>query len=221
MNKILKVGTRPSPLALKQVKEIQKILPDINLEVVVIDALGDIDKITPISEVEGSDFFTRELDLALLAGKIDLAIHSSKDLPDILPYGLRVVLETESLSPDDALVSIGNHKFMDLPTGSKIGSSSLRRKSQIRSLRPDLEIVDIRGTINERLDLLDIGKCDALVVAHAALIRLGLEERIAEILPQYIFKTHPKQGSLSVLVRGDRWEELRSILSAQAPVIGS
>lgn len=217
----LRVGTRKSPLALKQVEEVRKIFSGICLEVVAMDTPGDRDKITPISEVEGSDFFTRELDLALLSGKIDLAVHSSKDLPDQLTPGLKVLLQTESISIYDALVSRNNLKLADLAPGSGIGSSSLRRKEQIKVLRPDLQIIDIRGTIEERLAILDSGKITALIVAHAALIRLGLEERIAEIFSNEDFKVHPKQGSLSVVIKEQRWEELRSILSEPVPATGS
>ena len=219
--RILKVGTRPSSLALKQVEEIQKLMPGLSFEVVKIQTLGDKDKLTQISEVEGSDFFTREIDQALFSGEIDLAIHSSKDLPDKLTQGLVVFLETESRSAFDALVSRGDFKLLDLPTGYRIGSSSQRRKEQIKLLRPDLLIIDIRGTIEERLKLIETGKIDALIVAHAALIRLGLEERIAEILPEEYFKAHSKQGSLSVVIKEQRWEELKFILSEQALATGS
>lgn len=221
MKRILRMGTRPSPLALKQAEEIRKLFPSVQFEIVSIKTRGDRDTITLLSNVEGSDFFTKEIDDVLLTGKIDLAVHSSKDLPDILAEGLAVVFETEPLSPFDALVSRSNVTIMNLPAGCRIGSSSSRRKSQIRALRKDLEVVDIRGIIEERLALIDSGKIDALVVAHAALIRLGLEKRIAELLPLDIFKTHPKQGRLSLLAKGDRCERLRFILSEQARATGN
>lgn len=182
MNTILKVGSRTSPLALKQVKEIQGLMPSVQLVVMPIETQGDKDKVTPLSEVDNSDFFTREIDQALLRGDIDIAIHSSKDLPDVLPEGLRIIFETKSLSPFDVLIAKGNLKLKDLPLGSRIGVSSLRRKGQVLSFRKDLRIVDIRGNIQERLNLIDENKIDALIVAHAALIRLGLEDKITEIL---------------------------------------
>ncbi len=221
MRTILRIGIRPSPLALKQAEEIRNIFPAAQFEIVLIKTIGDRDKVTALSDVEGSDFFTKEIDNALLAGEIDLAVHSSKDLPDILPQGLKVLFETAPLSLFDALVSRGNLKLIELPKGYRIGSSSLRRKTQIQSIRKDLEIVDIRGTIEERLAFIDSGKIDALIVAHAALIRLGLEKRVVEILPLDIFQTHPKQGSLSLVVREDRCESLRFILSEQARAIGN
>ena len=162
---------------------------------------GDKDKLTPLSQVEGANFFTKEIDEALLNAEVDVAVHSSKDLPDILPDGLVVLFETKSVSPYDALVSRDNLKFRQLPSGWRIGASSLRRKDEIRALRPDLEIVDVRGNIQERLSLIKQDKVDAVVVAHAALIRLGLEDRISEVFPLSIFQTHPKQGCLSIIVK--------------------
>lgn len=201
----IRIGTRASSLALRQVDEAMGLLreryPQAQFSIVTINTSGDKDKLTPISEVEGSDFFTREIDEALLAGKIDLAVHSSKDLPEVIPEGLVVAMETPSVSNFDCLVSRDNIKFMDLPRYAKIGTSSRRRKEQIVNLRRDLKIIDIRGNIQERLDLLSIGKIDALIVAHAALIRLGLEDKITEIFALNVFKAHPKQGYLSILAR--------------------
>ena len=205
MHRTIRLGIRPSPLALKQAQEaidlLKRIYPGATFSIRKIFTLGDKDKLTPISDIEGSDFFTREIDRTLLNGDIDFGVHSSKDLPDILALGLKVAFETPSVSPYDALVSKGNLKFKDLPEGYNIGVSSRRRKNQIRNLRNDLKIVDIRGNIEERLSLLDTGRIDALIVAQAALIRLGLEYRASEILALDIFKTHPKQGSLSIVAR--------------------
>jgi len=201
----IRIGTRPSRLALKQADEAIEILkrtyPDAAYSVRKIMTTGDIDKTTPISDVEGSNFFTKELDEALLAGTIDFAVHSSKDLPDKLSEELRIFVQTESISLYDALVSKGNRKFTKLPKNSRIGASSSRRKNEIKALRKDLVIVDIRGNIEERVALVDSGKIDALIVAEAALIRLGLTKRIAEILPLELFRTHPKQGSISLIAR--------------------
>jgi hydroxymethylbilane synthase len=205
MYRTIRLGIRPSPLALKQAKEatelLKKIYPQARFSIRKFFTTGDKDKITPISDIEGSDFFTREIDQALLRGEIDFGLHCSKDLPDVLAPGLKIAFETPSLSPYDALVSRGNLKFKDLPQGCSIGVSSRRRKNQIGKLRSDLKIVDIRGNIDERLSLLDTGRIDSLIVAEAALIRLGLEYRIAEILRLDIFKTHPRQGSLAIVTR--------------------
>jgi len=218
---ILRVGTRPSPLAIKQVDELKRMFPWVDFEAVIISTIGDKDKITPLIRVEGGDFFTREIDQALLSAEIDVALHSSKDLPALLTQGLKIAIETVSISPFDALVSKGKLKLLELPYASRIGTSSRRRKEQIYGLRQDLILVDIRGNIEQRLNLIDSGEIDALVVAHAALIRLGLEHMIAEVFSDANFEVSPKQGSLTLVAREDRWQEVRSILSEQAQVTGS
>ncbi len=203
----IRIGVRPSPLAVRQVEEVLEFLkgmyPEATFVVQTIFTRGDKDKTTPLSEVKEADFFTREIDEALLRGDIDVAVHSSKDLPIVLPQGLKVLFETESISRFDALVSKGNHKLTELALGSRIGVSSQRRRNDLKVLRDDLKIVDVRGNIEERLALIDVGKIDALILAHAALIRLGLEEKIAEVFPLDIFRTHPKQGSLSLVAQGE------------------
>jgi len=215
------MGSRPSPLALKQAEEIKGFFPFVRFKVIPIETRGDRDKKTLLSDVEGSDFFTKEIDEALLSAKIDIGVHSAKDLPEILPNGLAVILETPSVSLHDALISKGNLKLSQLPKNSRIGLSSVRRKSQIQKLRKDLRIVDIRGTIEERVALLDAGSVEALVIAQAALIRLGLEARAAEIFPLDVLKAHPKQGRLSLVAREEDCQRLRFILSAQARATGN
>jgi hydroxymethylbilane synthase len=215
------LGTRPSRLALRQAEEIKSIFAPVEFEIVPYITTGDKDKVTAISDVEGTDFFTRELDEAVLKGEIDLAVHSSKDFPEVSPAGLSVVFESASLSPNDCLVSRSGHLLKDLPAKNRIGTSSRRRKEQIRALRADLIAVDIRGDIDERLSLVDAGKIDAVIVAHAALIRLGLEHRIAEILNLEDFPTHPRQGKLLLTVKRDRWQEVKYILSAPGQATGS
>ncbi len=221
MAKIFKLGTRASRLALKQAEEVQQYLPLAEFEVIRIYTQGDKDKLTSISEVEGSDFFTREIDQALLREEIDVAVHSSKDVQEILPKGLKVILETKSISPYDALVSRDNLTLQELPAASRIGASSLRRKEQLKLARPDLYIVDIRGTIEERMGFLEVNKIDALLVAHAALLRLGLENKAAQILSPDVFFPHPKQGSLTLVAKEKKWRELRFLLSAQARETGN
>jgi len=201
----LKIGSRPSTLAIRQAYEAIKLIrasnPDTDFEIIGIPTPGDRDKVTPISDIDGSDFFTKEIDEALLSGAIDLAVHSSKDLPLELRKGLKVIFETDSVSPYDTLVSRNDLKLSQLPAGWRVGTSSSRRKEDLLLLREDLKVVDIRGTIEERLALLDNGKIDALIVAEAALIRLGLKGRIAEVFPEEIFRTHPKQGRLSIIAK--------------------
>ncbi|MEK6727502.1 MAG: hydroxymethylbilane synthase [Candidatus Omnitrophota bacterium] len=204
-NRIFRVGTRSSPLALKQVEEVLGLLrefdADLRLEVVTIDTFGDKDKVTPISDIEGTDFFTREIDDALLRGKIDFAVHSAKDLPDEIREGLIIAAITKPLEPYDCLVSKNNLKLKELPAGARIGASSARRKAQLKNFRPDLKVTDIRGNIQERLKKLKESDFDAIVVAICALMRLGLENMITERIPLEILKPHPLQGSLAVVAR--------------------
>lgn len=205
MARTFRVGTRASRLALKQVDEvmsaIKRIYPDREVDIVVMDTYGDKDKKTPISDIEGSDFFTREIDTALLRGDIDLAVHSAKDLPDRLADGLEIALTTSSIDPYDCLVSRGGSKLEGLSHAATIGTSSERRKIQLKKYRDDFQIVDIRGNIEERLERLDNGGLDAIVIAAAGLIRLGLRHRITERIPFEILRPHPLQGSLAVVVR--------------------
>lgn len=206
----LKIGARTSPLALKQVEEVLGRLgeywPEMRAVFIGIDTYGDKDKITPISEIEGTDFFTAEIDRALLKGDIDFAVHSAKDLPDQIPTGLVIAAITKSIGPYDALVSKNNLKIEKLKSGAKIGVSSERRKSQLKKYRKDFQVQDIRGNIGERLEKLDNDGLDAVIVAGCALIRLGLENRITQSLPFDILRPHPLQGSLAIVTRQDNKE---------------
>ncbi len=203
--RVLRIGTRTSLLALKQVEEalgyLKELYPQVQTEIVGIDTYGDKDKITPISEVGGADFFTREIDEALLKGDIDLAVHSAKDLPGQIPVGLVIAAITESIDPYDALVSKNNLKIGELGVRAKIGASSLRRKTQLKKYRIDFQIVDIRGNVEERLEKLDKDGLDAIIVASCALIRLGLQHRITQKIPFEILMPHPLQGSLAIEAR--------------------
>jgi len=186
------------------VEEIVRLLGEQSLrfEVKTYDTSGDRDKITPISKIEGGDFFTDTIEKALLNGKIDVAIHSAKDLPDVIDE-LVVCALTKSIDPYDVLISKRNLKLDELPYGAKIGTSSLRRKEQLKKFRCDLQIVDIRGNIEERLGKLDRSDLDGIVIAAVGLIRLGLEHRITQRIPLEILKPHPLQGALAVEVRED------------------
>lgn len=205
--RVFRIGTRRSPLAIKQAEEVlgelRKLYPSIKTEIVGIDTAGDKDKTTPISEIEGTDFFTRQIDEALLKGEIDFAVHSAKDLADTVPEGLCIAAITRPLDSYDALVSKGNIKLNQLRYGAKIGVSSGRRKAQLKAYRHDFEIVNIRGNIEERLSKLDAEDLDAVIVAACALVRLELEDRIAERIPFEILRPHPLQGSLAVITRKD------------------
>lgn len=223
MGRTYRIGTRTSPLALRQVEEVlgvlRKFYPVIKAEIVSMDTYGDKDRNTPVSETEGSDFFTREIDEALLKDKIDFAVHSAKDLPDRLAPGLRVAAITKSIDPFDVLVSKDNLKLEELPANAKVGTSSLRRKTQLKKFRSDFQIVDIRGNIEERLRLLDDNELrvtshgsrnlNAIVIAAAGLLRLGLDHRITQRIPFYILEPHPLQGRLAIVTREDNEDIIR------------
>lgn len=215
MGRAIKIGTRTSQLALRQVDEVidslKKFYSDINPKVVGIVTYGDKDKTTPISDVEGRDFFTKEIDEALLRREIDLAIHSAKDLPDNLNPGLIIAAITKSIDPFDVLASRNNLRLDELKPKARIGTSSLRRKGQLKNYRRDFQIIDIRGDVEERLMLLDEDDLDGIVIAAAGLIRLGLEDRITQRIPFDILKPHPLQGSLAIMVCRDD-EEMISLM---------
>lgn len=200
----IKVGTRPSRLALKQVDEIQHRTPHIKFDVVIIKTKGDKDKARPLSLEENTDFFTYEIEKTLLNREIDTAVHSAKDLEEAAPKDLVIAAMTESISRFDCLVAHGGFTLDTLPSGSIVGTSSRNRKEGILTYRNDLTVLDIRGDIEERLAQLDTGYYDAIIVAHAALIRLGYEDRISQVIPLDIIQPHSLQGNLAVQVRRDR-----------------
>ena len=205
MERHFKLGTRGSRLALKQVEEffdrLRKTHPAFTAQIVPIDTYGDRDKKTPISSIEGTDFFTREIDNALCAGTIDLAVHSAKDLPDVLSPGLTIAATTAPHEQFDALVAKNAVSLDNLTSGAKIATSSVRRKTQLKKYREDFQIVDIRGTIEERLSILDNSAIDAVIIASCALVRLGLEHRITQRIPLDILIPHPLQGALAIMTR--------------------
>ncbi len=210
MSAYIRVGVRPSQLSLKQVEEIHLLVPELKFKVAPIKTKGDKDKLTPLSLKENSDFFTFEIEQALLNKKIDIAIHSAKDLEENIPQDLIIACMTKSISKLDSLVSRENFTLETLPTGSIVGTSSRKRKLAIFNYRKDLSTLDIRGDINERLFQLDKGYFDAIIVAHAALLRLGYKNRVSQIISSDIIQPHPLQGRLAVQVRKDR-KDLRKI----------
>lgn len=194
----LRVATRVSNLALRQVDEVFFQFPGIAYNIIPLQSYGDHHKSITLINNKIQDFFTRELDEALLHDQADLAVHSVKDLPYPLPEGLEVIALLEAFDKTDAIVSQGNKKLSELPASSRLGTSSLLRKSELLKLRSDIQIVSMRGTIEERIQQVDDGHIDAAIVATCALKRLGLEDRIAEILH---FETHPLQGHLAIVAK--------------------
>lgn len=197
----LKVVSRASKLALAQVRETMDYFPGLEHSIISCQAYGDKHKKISLMSSIPDDFFTRELNQMILSGRADIAIHSAKDLPYTLHTGLEVIALTKVVDQTDALVSANNTLLRELSAGARIGTSSLSRKEQLLQIRPDLTIISVRGTIEERLALLDRGKIDALVVASCALQRLGLNSKITEILP---LVTHPLQGMLAITAKASR-----------------
>lgn len=192
-------GARNSPLSCAQVKEVQNLLGEkATLLPFWMLTKGDKDKVTSLRTMGKTDFFTYELDQLLLSYEIRIAVHSAKDLPDPLPEGLSCVLQTPSIDPRDSLVIPFGLNFEDLPAGSVVATSSERREEMVKELRSDLRFTDLRGTIHERLSLLEKGVVQGVVVAEAALIRLGLTHLNRLFLPG---KAALHQGSLAVLAR--------------------
>lgn len=186
MKKTLRIATRKSALALWQANHVRSLLREahtgIEIELVKIVTQGDRILDRPLSEIGGKGLFLKELEKAMLDGEADLAVHSMKDVPANMADGLVLDAVLPRANPYDALVSRGNRLLADLPAGSNIGTSSLRRKSQLLALRPDLKVSDLRGNVDTRLRKLDEGQYDAIILACAGLQRLGLGDRISETL---------------------------------------
>jgi len=199
----IKVISRKSQLAVLQVKEVLDVCPGTEYKLTTLDTYGDVHKEISLLENPPADLFTRELDRALIEDVADIAIHSAKDLPYPLPEGLEVVALLDAFDQTDSLVSRNNVLLKDLPAGSKVGTSSPLRRNELLAIRPDLEAVSIRGTVEERIALVDSGSIDAFIVASSALHRLGLTDNAVEVLP---FETPPLQGKLAVVAKTGRPE---------------
>jgi hydroxymethylbilane synthase len=217
--KTLKIATRQSPLALWQAEHIRARLnalyPDLTVELVKFVTQGDKILDTPLAKIGGKGLFVKELEVALLDGRADLAVHSMKDVPMHLPEGLTLAVICEREDPLDAFVSNHYMHFGELPLGAKVGTSSLRRKCQILQLRPDLEIVDLRGNVGTRLSKLDDGLYDAIILASAGLKRLGLADRIRHCLAPIMSLPAVGQGALGLECRSDDAELLKLIAPLQ------
>ncbi len=199
MSNTIKVGSRKSPLALAQVKEVFDALKPVqSYELITFHTAGDKDKVTALSTHPADDFFTDTLDQALLAKQIDIAVHSAKDLPQQLDPGLSIFALTSTLDDTDSWV--GRCPWGNLPSGAKVGTSSVLRQQQTKELHPTAQIVDIRGTIDERINLVKEGKIDGVIVATCALKRLNLAHLITDILP---WEGMALQGQLAIVGRRD------------------
>lgn len=201
----IRIGTRASRLALWQAEfvatELKKFFPALEVELVKIHTTGDKILDAPLAKIGGKGLFTKELEMRLAGGEIDLAVHSLKDVPTDLPDGFKIAAITRREQPFDAFVSNKFPTFAALTKDSVVGTSSLRRAAQILALRPDLQIKNLRGNIETRLKKLDTGEFDAIILAAAGLERLGYSSRIGEILTELI--PAAGQGALAIEIRAD------------------
>lgn len=206
----LRIASRGSELALWQSRAVQAALtaadPSLSVEIDVMKTTGDVILDVPLAKIGDKGLFTRELDAALLERRADLAVHSLKDVPTRLPDGLVLAAVTEREDPRDVLIlppgAAGD--LHSLPAGARVGTSSLRRRAQLQALRPDLEVLDLRGNLNTRLAKLDRGDYDAIVLAAAGVLRLGWAERIAAFLDAPAWLPAVGQGALAIVTHVDR-----------------
>lgn len=202
---LLRIATRNSPLALWQAEHVRDRLealhPGLRVELLPMTTTGDQLLSQPLSQVGGKGLFLKELERAMLDGDADLAVHSMKDVPPLLPSGLGLVAIMERHSPEDAFVSNDHPELDALPQGATVGTASLRRTTQLKARRPDLNITLLRGNLQTRLRKLDEGEYDAIVLACAGLERLGLNQRIRQRLTPDIMLPAVGQGALGLEAR--------------------
>jgi hydroxymethylbilane synthase len=206
-HRTLRLGTRGSALALWQADEVSRRLrqewPDLRLERIVIRTLGDRNQAARPADLGEIGLFTKELEQALLRGEVDIAVHSLKDLPTAASDGLDVVALLEREDPRDALIGPRGLTLATLPAGARVGTSSLRRRAQVLHRRPDVRVVDLRGNVPTRLEKLDRGDYDALVMALAGLKRLRLADRVTQVFEPDDLLSAPGQGAVAVQARSD------------------
>jgi len=200
----LRIGTRGSSLALWQTEHVRALLHSAGhqTERIEIRTTGDLVQQVPLARIGSRALFTKQIDDAMLAGRIDLAVHSLKDLPTTLPAGIALGAIGEREDPRDALVGHGPCRWEDLPDGALLATSSLRRRAQLLHLRPDFRVTDVRGNVDTRLAKLDAhAEWSGILLATAGLVRLGLDRRIGERLAPSVMLPAPGQGALAVTVR--------------------
>jgi len=204
--KVVRIGTRASELALWQAHfvrdEIAARNPGLAVEIVKIKTTGDKILDVPLARVGGKGLFVKEIEAALTEGRIDLAVHSMKDVPTELPQGLAIVAMGEREDPRDSLITLEGKGFPDLPQGGKLGTSSLRRQAQFHNLRPDLRIESLRGNVHTRLRKLREGQFDAIILAYAAVKRLGWAADVPhQVIPEDLSLPAIGQGALGIEAR--------------------
>ena len=214
-NNTLRIATRKSPLALWQTHHVREVLlgfyPELQVDIVEMTTKGDKILDTPLAKIGGKGLFVKELENAILEVQADIAVHSMKDVPVELPDGLHLPVIMRREEPFDAFVSNTYPKFADLPKGAIVGTSSLRRQCQLLAHRPDLQIRSLRGNVGTRLSKLDNGDYDAIVLAAVGLKRLGLVERIREVLDSTIMLPAIGQGAIGIECRQDDLETRQHI----------
>ena len=209
MTQLVRIATRKSPLAMWQAEYVKQQLlvhhPQLQVELLALSTRGDKLLDTSLAKVGGKGLFVKELEIALLDGAADIAVHSMKDVPMEFPEGLKLAVICEREDPLDAFVSNNYQRLDQLPADAIVGTSSLRRQSQVRAQFPDLQIKDLRGNVNTRLAKLDHGEYDALILASAGLIRLDMHQRIASRLEAELCLPAGGQGAVGIECRtGDK-----------------
>ncbi|WP_448565707.1 hydroxymethylbilane synthase [Thalassotalea ganghwensis] len=216
---VVRIATRKSALALWQAEYVKAQLEhhhhDITVELVPMTTKGDVILDTPLAKVGGKGLFVKELEVAMLENRADIAVHSMKDVPVEFPEGLGLEVICPREDPRDAFVSNTINSLAELPQGATVGTSSLRRQCQLKAMRPDLNIIDLRGNVNTRLAKLDNGEYDAIILAAAGLIRLEMEARIQEFIEPTVMLPANGQGAVGIECRADD-EHIKALLAPLA-----
>jgi hydroxymethylbilane synthase len=216
LQKIIRIGTRDSQLAMWQAEWVKSQLtnfyPHLQFELVPMKTKGDKILDVPLSKIGDKGLFTKELEQGLLSDELDMAVHSLKDMPTMLPIGLTISTFCEREEPRDVFLSRNGIPLQDLPTGAIIGTSSLRRKSQLKHYRPDLEFMDLRGNLQTRWKKLTESNMDGIVLAAAGVKRLGWEDRITQILSEDLMLSAVGQGSIAIEIV-ERRTDIQELLS--------
>ncbi|MDI6842837.1 MAG: hydroxymethylbilane synthase [Anaerosomatales bacterium] len=210
----LVIGTRGSKLALWQAEHIKGMVEEITglpVRLKVIKTTGDKILDVPLAKVGGKGLFTKELEVALMAGEVDMCVHSMKDVPTELPEGLFIAAMPKRVDPRDVIVSGKGYTLDTLPEGARVGTSSLRRVAQVRNLRPDVEIVDVRGNLDTRMRKAEEGVVDAVILAAAGITRMGWADRITHYIEPEQMISAVGQGAIGVEIREDD-EDMRHLM---------
>lgn len=198
------IGTRGSKLALWQSNYVKGLLAELTglpVELTIIKTTGDKILDVPLAKVGGKGLFTKELEVELLAGRVDLCVHSMKDVPTDLPEGCIIAATPQRVDPRDVIVSGAGYNLETLPQGARLGTSSLRRRSQVVALRPDLEIVDVRGNLDTRMGKAENGEVDAVILAAAGIKRMGWGDRITHFIENEQMVPAVGQGAIGIEIR--------------------